>query len=229
MKWLMFVYPRQWRARYGEEFAALLEQTNGGWRDALSIVKGAIVMRISTVRGVALGALTGLVVGLACWGLRDPGYNARIAIPRTKFIVCQGSPNNCDPKFYYFDPARELRGEQARLDNKMLTSLIDQYVLYRQQRTSKPLDEIIRTMRSKITVEPGTEEIFLLTFADPDSAKAEKVVKELAALCGHNNQTALLIGENPREPLFKPVTLGLLLGTIAALGLQTAMAKPRQV
>lgn len=229
MKWLMLLYPRQWRARYGEEFVALLEQTNGGWREALNIAKGVIVMRLSTVRCAALGALTGLVVGLAFWGLLDPGYNARIAIPRSKFKVCHGSINNCDPKFYYLDPAEELQSEQARLDKQMLTILIDQYELYRQQRTSKPLDEIIRTMRSKITVELGTEEIFLLTFAHPDRAKAEEVVKELAALCGHNNQKALLVGENHREPLLKPVTLGLLLGTIAGPGLQTAIAKLRQV
>ncbi len=31
MKWLMRLYPRRWRERYGEEFTVLLEQANGGW------------------------------------------------------------------------------------------------------------------------------------------------------------------------------------------------------
>ena len=56
------------------QFVALLEQTNGGWREALNIVKGVIVMGLSTVRDVTLGALAGLVVGRAFRGLRDFTY-----------------------------------------------------------------------------------------------------------------------------------------------------------
>ena len=163
------------------------------------------------------------------WGLHEPGYNARIAVPRSKFIICQGSVSNCDPKFHYLDSKQELQGEQARLDNQMLTDLINQYDLYKQQRPSKSLDEIIRIMRSKITVEPGTGEIFQLAFAYPDRHKAAEVVKELAALCGHNNQTALSVGQIPREPLLKAVSIGLLIGAIAGLGWQATMARLRKV
>ncbi len=38
------LYPRQWRARYGPEFDALLEDVNPRFGDLLNIVKGAMFM-----------------------------------------------------------------------------------------------------------------------------------------------------------------------------------------
>jgi hypothetical protein len=73
--WLLLLYPRWWRARYGEEYAALLDDlhdTGGsGWRHVLDTAGGALDARIqgpparaTTPRRAAtrLGAVTGLAV-----------------------------------------------------------------------------------------------------------------------------------------------------------------------
>jgi hypothetical protein len=42
MKWLLFLYPRAWRRRYGDEYLALLEQTGLGWRTLVDCLRGAL-------------------------------------------------------------------------------------------------------------------------------------------------------------------------------------------
>lgn len=40
--WFARLYPRQWRARYGREFDALLEDTNLRWRDVFGVALAAL-------------------------------------------------------------------------------------------------------------------------------------------------------------------------------------------
>jgi len=42
------LYPGPWRARYGREFEALLEETNLTWRDLGDVIAGALRMRLKT-------------------------------------------------------------------------------------------------------------------------------------------------------------------------------------
>lgn len=41
-RWLARLYPRQWRARYGAEFDALLEDMNLTWRDVFGVALAAL-------------------------------------------------------------------------------------------------------------------------------------------------------------------------------------------
>jgi hypothetical protein len=47
-RWLARLYPRQWRARYGQEFDALLEDVNLTWRDVIGVALSALEMRMKT-------------------------------------------------------------------------------------------------------------------------------------------------------------------------------------
>ena len=46
--WLARLYPRQWRARYGEEFDALLEDADLTWRDIFGVLMSALEMRMKS-------------------------------------------------------------------------------------------------------------------------------------------------------------------------------------
>lgn len=66
-KWAARLYPRWWRARYGEEFAALLEDARPGVFGALDVAKGALAMRVSTwsaKRFIWAGTVLGFAVGV---------------------------------------------------------------------------------------------------------------------------------------------------------------------
>jgi hypothetical protein len=38
------LYPAAWRARYGQEFEALLEDLEPGWRELADVAGGAVIM-----------------------------------------------------------------------------------------------------------------------------------------------------------------------------------------
>lgn len=45
---LVRLYPRHWRARYGQEFDALLEDVNLTWRDVIGVALSALEMRMKS-------------------------------------------------------------------------------------------------------------------------------------------------------------------------------------
>jgi len=55
-RWLVRLYPRDWRARYGEEFEALLQDSSGGFRVSVNVLWSALSER------VAPAALFGVVM-----------------------------------------------------------------------------------------------------------------------------------------------------------------------
>lgn len=58
------LYPRAWRARYGPEFDALLEQTPESLNSFVNILWGAIKMNLTASRIAASSAYAGLAFGL---------------------------------------------------------------------------------------------------------------------------------------------------------------------
>jgi hypothetical protein len=60
------LYPARWRARYGREFEALLEDMNAGGPDFWNIVHGGLVMRLTSIGLIPAGlAVAGLLLGVA--------------------------------------------------------------------------------------------------------------------------------------------------------------------
>lgn len=79
MRWLIRVYPRQWRERYGEEVADLLRCSGNPVRDTADVLRHAVlawleveVVRVTTL--VAAGAslvLLGFAVGQLADGVGE--------------------------------------------------------------------------------------------------------------------------------------------------------------
>jgi hypothetical protein len=49
------LHPRSWRAEYGEEFGALLDDVKPGWRVFANVLGGAIQFRCETCASVPEG------------------------------------------------------------------------------------------------------------------------------------------------------------------------------
>ncbi|MGI8557931.1 MAG: hypothetical protein ACR2ND_06450, partial [Solirubrobacteraceae bacterium] len=67
---LIALYPRAWRARYGSEFAALLEESGCGAREVLDLLRGALDahLRPSELRSPPLERMRGTVAAAICCG-----------------------------------------------------------------------------------------------------------------------------------------------------------------
>ncbi|HXE63515.1 MAG TPA: hypothetical protein VN519_08230, partial [Bryobacteraceae bacterium] len=61
------LYPRNWRAEFGEEFRAVLDDVKPGWRVFGNVLRGAIEMRMMNgsnwAKLVAAMAIAGSIVG----------------------------------------------------------------------------------------------------------------------------------------------------------------------
>src|SRR5215471_18968782 len=63
-------YPTAWRERYGDEFAALLEDAEPRWQDVWDVFREALVMQVKTpAMYVKFGAVAALIGAIAaCTG-----------------------------------------------------------------------------------------------------------------------------------------------------------------
>lgn len=82
------LYPRAWRARYGAEFEALLEDTGSGWRIALDVFTGGILMQIRSWR--TTGAITFAGAAVLFWAAWYAGQHTYIT-PGTHTVLRQDS------------------------------------------------------------------------------------------------------------------------------------------
>ena len=91
------LYPRAWRERYGEEFAALLDDRPPCWRDVVDITTGALVMHMSRLTLVPVAfACAGGLVGTALSFTTAPVYASsslvHVQMPASSAATSQGDP-----------------------------------------------------------------------------------------------------------------------------------------
>src|SRR5690349_14859352 len=92
---IALLYPHAWRARYGHEFEALVEDMTPGWRDVPNVLFGAIVMHLSKPSVITLAAgltLAGSLAGVAVALARPPVFasSSRVEV-RTADSAADGS------------------------------------------------------------------------------------------------------------------------------------------
>ena len=182
-RFLIRLYPANWRARYGEEFEALLEDSSPGWPGIFDLVKGAIKMQLSVPAFPKLAlmlSVTGLLAGLAISFAVDPTYVSTATMTLGDSLVSP-TPAVVRPNLreYFAQMQNEI------LSRTSLSSIIqDPHLeLYMRERTRTPLEDVIEKMRqdTPITMEaPGSNYlVFRITFAYPDRIKARDTVQAL--------------------------------------------------
>jgi hypothetical protein len=59
--WAAYLYPAAWRARYGAEFDALLDDANVRWRDLADVLRGAFIMQLTSWKSYGKTAVAAAV------------------------------------------------------------------------------------------------------------------------------------------------------------------------
>ena len=77
LRWGMLLYPARWRARYGEEFLALVEDLRPQGGDVWDVVKGAFRMRMTNLGFVKIVAVFALGGRALPQGVVQAGGNRR--------------------------------------------------------------------------------------------------------------------------------------------------------
>jgi uncharacterized protein involved in exopolysaccharide biosynthesis len=176
-RFLIRVYPAKWRARYGEEFEALLEDSSSGWPIVFDLLKGAIRMQLSIPSFPKLALMlsfAGLLIGLLVSYSVTPRY-----ISRSELSI-EGAPGSLRLGDYLMQIEQEVLS-RISLSRMILGPHLD---LYPEERARMPLEDVIETMRTRIRVDtpPSAGQgrlAFSIGFAYRDRMKARDTVQAL--------------------------------------------------
>lgn len=184
-RFLISLYPAQWRERYGEEFEALLEDKPPTLSILFDLIKGATKMHLSVPTFAKLAlvlSVMGLLTGLGISYLVTPRY---ISEATMTLVQTPGSA-----------PAdlRPILGEmqQEILSRTSLFSIItDQRLdLYRGERAREPIEDVIAIMRRDLEIGlSGPGSVFHIRFVYSDPAKAHDTVQALMTRFQESNLT----------------------------------------
>ena len=88
-RWLVRLYPRDWRERYGEEFEALLQDGSGGFRSLVNVLWSALCERVAPAAtfGVVMDQYPNSVLSLS----KKPSAFVPMAMSITALAVLLGS------------------------------------------------------------------------------------------------------------------------------------------
>ncbi|MDR3699643.1 MAG: hypothetical protein P4L56_08425 [Candidatus Sulfopaludibacter sp.] len=173
------LYPSAWRARYGAELDALIEDTGGGWLEFVDICKGAMKMQIVSGglwRFASACGLTGLLIaGVAAW--RTPSEYQSIAVLRM-------APAPLEERL-----EKLTKAEEAILSRRSLAAVIQKYDLYPEQRKRAPLEEIVQNLRNRqiqirMLTRPQSQDpglAFSIAFNGEEPRTAQAVTGELTS------------------------------------------------
>jgi hypothetical protein len=187
-RFLIQLYPANWRQRYGEEFQALLEDSAPSFSALFDLMKGAIKMRLTTPSFPKLALMLSVAGMLAGWGfsfLITPIYvsTATLQITPDEF-----SDSVATPAINQKMVERIGQMQQEILSRTSLSGIITdpRLDLYKKERASQPLEDVIQKMRLddiKIIIDqlPGEHRAsaFTISFDYRDPEKAHDTVQTL--------------------------------------------------
>jgi hypothetical protein len=182
-QWASRLYPRAWRERYGDEFGALLEDSQPRLRDAWDIAKEALTMQLRRTAAFAgVGAILGALVG----GIVSRHHDRYIAS-----AVMAVSVQGIDSAAANSQAVQSL--VKASWTRDALLEIITSLKLYTPDR---PADELIRRMRENIKVAlfDKTAHSFTVDFVGENPDQAQEVRRALVA---HLIDDNIRIGASP--------------------------------
>jgi uncharacterized protein involved in exopolysaccharide biosynthesis len=248
VRWAARLYPAAWRARYGAEMAALLEDVGPGGSDLWDIVRGALSMQMMSLSfwKILAGCAGAGVLAAGIWSATLPERYVSTAVMRIS-LAPQAATGDTDVerRMAAFRHLQEM--EQATLSRSSLSSIIQQQGLYPSERKTLPLEDIVQEMRNRdIRIHPANAAgvpAFAVEYRNENPAAAQATVRAIVtSLVEQNLQVSMRPGNAvtnvevldpaslPSQPdgpnrmrvigngLGAGLVLGLLCGTIWSIG-----------
>ena len=162
------LYPAAWRARYGVEFQALVEDVSPGFGDIFDILRGALQMQLAGWNFWKVAAVFGLAGTLA-------GAVLSFALPKNYISTAvMRLTSNSDGS------QRVNILAQAALSRRSLDAVIKEERLYEPLRAKMPMEDVIERMKRDVQIGRVTANAFTISFIYPDPAAAQRTARALA-------------------------------------------------
>lgn len=140
-RFVIRLYPADWRKRYGDEFAALIDDTPTSMGSNLDLLKGAMKMRLaipSFPKLAVLLCIAGVLGGLSVSFIVTPQYVS------TATLLFESSPGISRASL-----RPDMSFVPQVLSRTSLSSVIANLNLYPEERTKMPLEDVIERMRTR--------------------------------------------------------------------------------
>lgn len=245
------LYPAAWRTRYAAEFEALLEALRPGSGDVWDVLRGAVIMQMTSWnfgKILAIGGLAGVMVASAVAYMKPSEYVSTAVMRIAPAKLTEGA----SPVEFRMRAQALLRQmQQEILSRKSLAEIIlrPSLDLYRANRVRYPLEDIVLEMRNKwIRIRPvapagnlgAPAMAFEISYAYPNKFKAQAVVRELVTkFIEQNLLTPVGVVENlevldpaslpdrPESPNWPQMLMwGLIGGLLVGLATASVVARP---
>ena len=174
---LIRLYPARWRARYGDEFEALLEDSPASVASVFDLLKGATKMRIAVPSFPTLAlSVIGILAGLGVSFLLTPRYVS------TAVLAFRADSGPSAPDLLLACQTEVL----SRTSRSFM--MIDRFDLYRNERKDIRREDIVDKMRirdiritplERANVTSKSFQPFEIQFSYSDRRKAQQVVQTL--------------------------------------------------
>jgi len=186
------LYPRSWRAEFGEEFRAVLDDVKPSWRVFANVFRGAIEMRIvdgsNWAKVVAAMAVAGAIVGFGVSYRVAPMYISSATISVTP-VADPVRPASADLlRERALQRTQEL--QTLLMSRAELATIINapRLPLYRGELRNEPLQDVIDEMRRNIRMTrlPSSKGhpvpiMLSISFSYPDAPDAQATVRMLVS------------------------------------------------
>jgi uncharacterized protein involved in exopolysaccharide biosynthesis len=174
MKWLLHLYPKTWRARYGDEIAALLDESPKTWRTAPDIIAGAFKeqfnMQSFTRLALAL-SLAGLVAGFLGSFAVTPQFRSQAVFQIERR---GGGWQNMPSPAEAIAVAQQNVTSRSSLMTIVANPSLNLYAEERQHTTVEDIEDLMRR-NIRITVNPqlvkSSVAVIAFTYKDPRKAR----------------------------------------------------------
>ena len=167
------LYPPTWRARYGVEFQALLDETQSGWRDIVDVLSGGVQMRLRYAHPALTVAALSIVGAIGAGGIAF-GTAGRFASTGTMNVRPAASPTAPGSA-----RLEDLMPGLARVafSRDVLLGIIQQHHLYSSARSSN--EDLVDRMRGDIRIQLISRSVVQVSFASTEAPQAQQVAGEL--------------------------------------------------
>ncbi len=182
------LYPKRWRARYGDEFEALIEDAGADWRSLADVMKGALKMQLShwgSGRIITVAAVVGVAIAAAVSFSLPDQWQSQAVIKITPLQIEESATQDAINQSMY-DRLQSI--EQTIESRTVLQTMINNFGLYPRERSREPMEDVIEIMKSRIRIVPiagnasnrgRTIPAIGVSFAYEDRHKAQQVVQDL--------------------------------------------------
>ncbi|MEO8367706.1 MAG: hypothetical protein ABI806_00710 [Candidatus Solibacter sp.] len=198
VRWAVMLYPAAWRARYGGELEALMEDAGVRGGDVWDLARGAVFMQITTMNfgKIVAGSTVAGVLAAGIWAVAQPRQYVSTAVMRMSSPAAGVWTDKMAPM------QRLQRLQQDVLSRGSLTKIIQAQNLFQKERQQLPLEDIIQQMRDRniqIRVMDGRGgATFTVNYSAGNPAEAQAATRAIVtAMIERNVAQASAAGDGP--------------------------------